>query len=63
MHKSDYVGREKFLHGFIKNGLAKVRLNLQMDKNFFKNQYLTSASTECKNAPLVIHCFFHQFLQ
>ncbi len=37
MHKSDYyVGQYKFLHGFIKDGLAKVKLKLQMDNNFLK---------------------------
>ena len=34
----------KFLHGFIKKELAKVRLNLQMDNIFLKIQHSVSAS-------------------
>ena len=61
----------KILHGFIKNGLAKIRLNLQMDKNFKKFQHSAStsvrsrmfssirplAAAECKNTASVIHWY------
>ena len=43
----------KNLSGLIKNELAKMRLNLQMDKNLKKNQH--TASAKCENAPSVTH--------